>query len=71
VFLAVNLKDHTLIQDFDPYAEIIIGLLMIISAGVLLAFIIKSCISLQVKETQRLRRLKYEQQSLQREKNEK
>jgi hypothetical protein len=59
VFLVVNLKDGTMIQGLDPIVECFIGVFMILLAIVLLAVIVRSCIMLQIKETQRIKELKY------------
>jgi len=61
--MVVNLKDHSLIQGLDPYTELMVGLIMICVALVILGFTIKSCVKLHILETQRLRRLKYEEES--------
>ena len=55
VFLAVNPKDNTLIQELDPGVECFIGVLLLNLSIVLLLVIIRSCIHLQIKETQRLK----------------
>ena len=60
VFLAVNLKDGTMIQGLDPIAECFIGVFMILIAIILIAVIIRSCIMLQIKETQRIKELKFD-----------
>ena len=44
VFLAVNLKDNTLIQELDPGVECFIGVLLLNLSIVLLLVIIRSCI---------------------------